>query len=131
MHSVSKITSWQHPRDDYFKSLVVRNRERARFVEAVLRNNSMYRFDETNCSKEVAITDDGRRATCLPSLLYPSCRLRDPFFTAVRCVQLRVEARRYIYIYNISSRLNSGKGAKQRRRAASPVQHFRARPTRA
>ena len=92
MHSVSKITSWQHPRDDYFKSLVVRNRERARFVEAVLRNNSMYRFDETNCSKEVAITDDGRRATCLPSLLYPSCRLRDPFFTAVRCVQLRVEA---------------------------------------
>ena len=52
----------------------------------------MYRFDEGNCSKEVAITDDGRRATCLPSLVYPSFRLRDPFFTAVRCVQLRVEA---------------------------------------
>ena len=51
-----------------------------------------YRFDEGNCSKEVAITDDGRRATCLPSLVYPSFRLRDPFFTAVRCVQLRVEA---------------------------------------
>jgi hypothetical protein len=42
MHSVSKITSWQHPRDDYFKSLVLRNRERARFIEAVLRNNGMY-----------------------------------------------------------------------------------------
>ena len=42
MHSVSKITSWQHPRDEYFKSLVLRNHERARFIEAVLRNNSMY-----------------------------------------------------------------------------------------
>jgi hypothetical protein len=92
MHSVSKVTAWQHPRDDYFKSLVGRNRERARFIEAVLRNNSMYRFDEGNCSKEVAITDEGRRATCLQSLVYPSFRLRDPFFTAVRCVQLRVES---------------------------------------
>ena len=52
----------------------------------------MYRFDEGNVSKEVAVTDDGRRATCLPSLVYPSARLRDPFFTAVRCVQLRVES---------------------------------------
>ncbi len=42
MHSVSKATSWQHPRDEYFKSLVTRNRERVVFVEAVLRNNSMY-----------------------------------------------------------------------------------------
>jgi hypothetical protein len=42
MHTVSKQTSWQHPRDEYFKSLVTRNRERVVFVEAVLRNNSMY-----------------------------------------------------------------------------------------
>jgi len=92
MHTVSKATSWQHPRDDYFKSLVTRNRERAVFVEAVLRNNSMYRFDEGNWQQGSGYHRRRPPRHLPPLLVYPSFRLRDPFFTAVRCVQLRVEA---------------------------------------
>jgi len=88
---VTNVTSWTHPRDDYFLGLVVRERLKIADMSALTQQQRKVRWDPAGKNNDILLSNDNLTATNSSDGNYPSFRTANKMVLGRHCLRLRVD----------------------------------------